>query len=225
MPCRCSARARTFDVAQDSVVRVYVHKLRRRLEEFATRSLTPYDGRITIPKGEYRLVLEPGSVVALPFQRRRSQSRHSIQVAPPSTPGWRRWLKPALAAVAAFVAGVVVTYVLASNPQDRDLNAVRHSAVWAPLLDDDLPITVVVGDYFLLGEVDHAGNVERLVREFYINSNQDFLDHLQLNPGQMSNYRNLDLTYLPLGDRIRPARPGACAQRWQAGESRVVVDA
>ncbi len=49
-----------FDVAQDSVVRVYVHKLRRRLEEFATRSLTPYDSRITIPKGEYRLVLEPG---------------------------------------------------------------------------------------------------------------------------------------------------------------------
>lgn len=185
-----------FDVAQDSVVRVYVHKLRRRLEEFATRSLTPNDSRITIPKGEYRLVLEPGSAV-VPVPTPEIAEPPLIQVAPPSTPGWRRWLKPALAVVVAFVAGVVLTYVLTSNPQDRDLNAVRHSAVWGPLLADDLPITLVVGDYFLLGEVDQAGTVERLVREFYINSNQDFLDHLQLNPGQMSNYRNLDLTYLP----------------------------
>ena len=183
-----------FDVAQDSVVRVYVHKLRRRLEEFAARTLTPNGSRITIPKGEYRLVLEPGSALAVPASAPEAAEPPLIQVAPPSTP---RWLKPAMAAVAAFVAGVVLTYVVASNPQDRDLNAVRHSAVWGPLLEDDLPITLVVGDYFLLGEVDRAGNVERLVREFYINSNQEFLDHLQLNPGQMSNYRNLDLTYLP----------------------------
>lgn len=183
-----------FDVAQDSVVRVYVHKLRRRLEEFAARSLTPYDSRITIPKGEYRLVLEPSTAIApVPAVI------ESLPVEAPSSrpPSQRRWLAPALVAVAAFIAGVVLTYVLTSNPQDRDLDAVRHSAVWGPLLNDDLPITLVVGDYFLLGEVDQAGNVERLVREFYINSNQDFLDQLQLNTGQMTNYRNLDLTYLP----------------------------
>lgn len=182
----------SFDVAQDSVVRVYVHKLRRRLEEFATRSLTPHDNRITIPKGEYRLVLEPGSAIAAPVPE--SAEPPLIQVGAPSG---RQWLKPALAVMAAFVAGVVLAYWFTSNSQDRDLSAVRQSAVWGPLLDDDLPITLVVGDYFLLGEVDQAGNVERLVREFYINSNQDFLDHLQLNSGQMSNYRNLDLTYLP----------------------------
>jgi hypothetical protein len=51
-------KSTTFDVAQDSVVRVYVHKLRRRLEEFAARSLSAHDSRISIPKGEYRLVLE-----------------------------------------------------------------------------------------------------------------------------------------------------------------------
>jgi len=188
-----------FDVAQDSVVRVYVHKLRRRLEEFATRSLTPHDSRITIPKGEYRLVLEPGSAVTAPVPRPAPETDEPplIQLEPPRTPSWRRWLKPASAAVAAFIAGVVLTYVFMSNPQGRELNAVRHSAVWGPLLGDDLPITLVVGDYFLLGELDQAGNVERLVREFYINSNQDFLDHLQLNAGQLRNYRNLDLTYLP----------------------------
>lgn len=188
-----------FDVAQDSVVRVYVHKLRRRLDEFAARSLGPYDSRITIPKGEYRLVLEPASAVApvVPAPVPNIVEPAQVAAAAASTPRWRRWLKPGLAALAAFVAGVALTYALTLNPQDRELDAVRHSAVWAPLLDDDLPITLVVGDYFLLGEVDQAGNVERLVREFYINSNQDFLDHVQLNAGQMNNYRNVDLTYLP----------------------------
>lgn len=184
-----------FDVAQDSVVRVYVHKLRRRLDEFASRALTPYDSRIAIPKGEYRLVLEPSTATAPPEPE--AVEAPAVEVPSPALPSRRQWLTPALAAAVAFVAGIALTYVFVSSPQDRDLNAVRHSAVWGPILDDDLPITLVVGDYFLLGEVDQSGNVERLVREFYINSNQDFLDHLQLNSGQMSNYRNVDLTYLP----------------------------
>lgn len=182
-----------FDVAQDSVVRVYVHKLRRRLEEFAADSLTATDSRITIPKGEYRLLLEPTTaiVTAAPVEE------ISPPVQAPGVPRWRQWLKSSLALVVAFVAGIVLTYALTLDPRDRDMNAVRHSAVWGPLLDDDLPITLVVGDYFLLGEVDDTDNVQRLVREFYVNSNQDFLDHLQLNPQRMRNYRNLDLTYLP----------------------------
>ena len=49
-----------FDVSQDAVVRVYVHKLRRRLEEFNSR--TPGGARIVIPKGEYRLLLEQPAV-------------------------------------------------------------------------------------------------------------------------------------------------------------------
>ncbi|MBM0108264.1 hypothetical protein JM946_26335 [Steroidobacter sp. S1-65] len=189
-------KSASFDVAQDSVVRVYVHKLRRRLEDFATRSLTQYDARITIPKGEYRLVLEP--VATLAPAPPVVEVAPPVQVAPPEpSPPRRRWLKPALAALAAFVCGAVLTYVLTFDAHDRNLSAVRHSAIWEPLLQDDLPITVVVGDYFLLGEVDEASNVQRLVREFYINSNQDFLDHVQLNPEQMRRYRNLDLTYLP----------------------------
>lgn len=182
-----------FDVAQDSVVRVYVHKLRRRLEEFAARSLTATDSRITIPKGEYRLVLEATTaiVTAAPVEE------ISLPVQARTVPRWRQWLKPGFALVAAFLTGIVLTYTLTLDPRERDLNAVRHSAIWGPLLDDDLPITLVVGDYFLLGEVDDTDNVQRLVREFYVNSNQDFLDHLQLNPQRMRNYRNLDLTYLP----------------------------
>ena len=184
-----------FDVAQDSVVRVYVHKLRRRLDEFATRSLTEQDGRISIPKGEYRLVLEP-AVGADRVAVAAVAEPKPMTIAPPAG-RWRRWAMPAVALTAAFVAGALLTFVFLQSPQERDLRVVRNSAIWAPLLDDDLPITLVVGDYFLLGEVDENNTVQRLVREFFVNSNQDFLDHLQLNPQLMRRYRNLELTYLP----------------------------
>jgi len=44
-----------FDIGQDALVRVYVHKLRKRLEEYYLRN--PSERRIGIPKGEYRLVV------------------------------------------------------------------------------------------------------------------------------------------------------------------------
>jgi len=188
-------KSTTFDVAQDSVVRVYVHKLRRRLEEFAARSLTSRDSRIAIPKGEYRLVLE-SPIVGIPADIEESLpvDTSPVVVAPKRRASRFAW---PLGLVAAFAAGVLLTFAFLHDPQARDLNAVRHSAIWGPLLDDDLPITLVVGDYFLLGEVDDTDNVRRLVREFFINSNQDFLDQLQLNPQLMRPYRNLELTYLP----------------------------
>jgi hypothetical protein len=187
-------KSTTFDVAQDSVVRVYVHKLRRRLEEFAARSLTGQDSRITIPKGEYRLVLESPVAIVAPHVDMPEQHVGAPPLAPKK---WATRFAWPLGVAAAFVAGVLLTFALLHDPRASDLDAVRHSAIWGPLLDDDLPITLVVGDYFLLGEVDAHDNVERLVREFYINSRQDFLDHLQLNPPQMQRYRNLELTYLP----------------------------
>src|SRR5215469_15129604 len=52
-------RGAEFDVTQDAVVRVYVHKLRRRLDEFYSGPGSTDTQRIVIARGEYRLSLEP----------------------------------------------------------------------------------------------------------------------------------------------------------------------
>ncbi len=188
----------TFDVSQDAVVRVYVHKLRRRLDDFQARSGAPGAARLTIPKGEYRLVLEP-SAVDTPV----SASVVVPAVMPPiptpieASPVSARWFAPMLALVAGLLIGAVVVLFAQRSDSEVDLSAIRASAIWAPLLDDDLPITIVVGDYYLLGETDQDGNVRRLVREFFINSHTDFLEHAELDPQLMQKYRNLNLTYLP----------------------------
>ena len=178
-----------FDVAQDSVVRVYVHKLRKRLDEFCARHARP--GRIVIPRGEYRLVFEATAPAPDAIE---SPSRIA-------RPGRRSWVALAVIALCALAFGALLMSMwlntLGLSAAERELKAVRSSAVWGPLFDDDLPITIVVGDYYLLGETDAAGQVTRLVREFFINSQADFIDHLELNPEWMQRYRNVDLTYLP----------------------------
>ncbi|MCZ6674060.1 MAG: tetratricopeptide repeat protein, partial [Verrucomicrobia bacterium] len=44
-----------FDPSQDSLVRVYVHNLRQKLDNYYAREDNPGGDRLAIPKGEYRL--------------------------------------------------------------------------------------------------------------------------------------------------------------------------
>jgi hypothetical protein len=77
--------------------------------------------------------------------------------------------------------------------------AVAHSPLWAGMLDDDLPILLVVGDYYIYGELDEHGDVTRLVRDFSVGSSKE-LDELMMNDSSLlSRYLDLDLTYLPTG--------------------------
>jgi len=71
--------------------------------------------------------------------------------------------------------------------------------VWADLLGEEFPLLVVVGDYYIFGELDEIGNVTRLVREFDINSSDDLDDFFVFEPDAQASYLDLDLTYLPQG--------------------------
>lgn len=178
----------SFDVAQDSVVRVYVHKLRRRLEDLYEESERPT--RLRLPKGEYRLTLDStsaGAIEAIPL---------AVESKP--TPKIRAWWV-AVGLACAFALGIGITLLAMRQRPDAEIEAVRSSPVWAPLLADDQPITIVIGDYYLVGEADDSGRIRRLVRDFFINSPGDLLHQAESNPDSVKNYRNIDLTYLPTG--------------------------
>src|SRR5690349_496418 len=79
-----------FDVSQDAMVRVYVHKLRRKLEEFYAGPGANEPTHLSIPKGEYRFVVEPAQVAA-------PEPREMPPSAPIARAPHRRWLIAALA--------------------------------------------------------------------------------------------------------------------------------
>jgi hypothetical protein len=185
-----------FDVSQDAMVRVYVHKLRRKLEEFYAGPGASEPTHLSIPKGEYRFVVEPTHV-------RTPETTAGVPTAgpesmPPATPSrGRKWLVAALVVSLLVNAAVLLTaYVHPSDPPD-ELTHVRNSRIWAPILSDDRTIFLVVGDYYIFGETDESMEVRRLVREFEINSPQDLDNYLKVHPEQADRYLDLELAYLP----------------------------
>src|SRR6185312_11834502 len=78
-------RTSAFDGSQDASVRVAVHRLRRKLDDFYAGPGRDEPVRLSIPKGEYRMVAEP-------------RPADEIAAAPTGAP--RPWRTYAIAAIA-----------------------------------------------------------------------------------------------------------------------------
>ena len=73
-------------------------------------------------------------------------------------------------------------------------------------LGDEQSILLVLGDYYIFGELNANGNIARMVREFNINSRND-LEELQFTDFERAeNYLDLDLSYMPEGSAFALAR-------------------
>ncbi len=100
----------------------------------------------------------------------------------------------------AFVALNVLAWVLfVTLAGDEDgMGSVRNSPPWASVINDSRPIVVVVGDYYIVGDVDNEAGVDRLVREYDVNSPSDLDTFLMHHPEHLGRYMDLDLYYLPI---------------------------
>lgn len=179
-------RDSSFDVTRDSVVRVYVHQLRKRLETYYTRHDPDADFRLVIPKGQYIVTLE-------------ASKTHS-DTTPTTRPDRHRFV-PALAVVIMLLlVGNAWQWWAASRPEPQDpLSATLTHPMWEQLTDDELPILLVMGDYYIFGELDEEGRISRMVRDFFINSSED-LTRLFMQDSTLQGYfRDLDMSYMPEG--------------------------
>jgi hypothetical protein len=183
----CFERSPDADAAQDATVRVTAHKLRRRLEEFYRDAGEP--PRLTIPRGEYRLVLNP----------RPPEQAPAPDLAPAARSAWTlREKGAAVVALLALAVAAVALFRSAPQPAEaRPLASLRASPVWAPVLEDDLPLQLVLGDYYIFGERGAAGGIRRLVREFDINSRRDLEQRMAQDPWAAERYIDMNLGYLP----------------------------
>jgi len=172
-----------FDGAQDASVRVAVHRLRRKLEDYYAGPGRGEALRLVAPRGEYRLVVARAEAAALPVGAGR----------PPRLLRLWPWAAALIAANALAWAGWWASH------RDGDYGAVRRAAPWAQVLGDRRPLIVAVGDYYIFGDLDQATGAGRLVREYGINSPEDLDAWLMDHPEMVGRYRDLDLFYLPVG--------------------------
>jgi hypothetical protein len=177
---------RGLDLSGDASVRVYVHRLRKKLEGFYAGPGAGEPHRLVIPVGEYRLDIAPAA--------RQAPDAPPVRRA-------RRWGWPAAAAAAALLVtlnlGAWWMVANAAAP-GRELARAAAAPLWAGL-GRERPLIVVVGDYYIFGDTDYGDTPKRMIRAFEINSPADLDAWLMDNPQLQGKYVDLDTYYTPVG--------------------------
>jgi len=162
----------------DSGMRVYVHRLRKRLEDYYDDRPGP---RLTIPKGEYRVVLEDSEA-----------SYQAMGIA-------RTFLaNPALGSgIALFVFAIILYIAWISWPttqaptltQQNDRQGLLGTS--GGLFD---PV-ILVGDTMLLAESKDQRSIQRMVQKPEIQTRDQFGEFLKENPETFYQFYDFNLRF------------------------------
>jgi hypothetical protein len=183
----------------DPVARVYIHRLRKRLDDFYLRNGTPSGVRLDIPKGDYRIICRPAdgkAEAALPAVV--DGDLEAAAAAPPVAPKRRKWLVPLIVAAAVTaVAGNIAAWAVFAGGAPPASAQLSKTGIWSDIAASERPLLIVVGDYYMFGEYEQRTELKRLIRDFTINSKEDLVHSMRGNPEDFDKYSDVAMQYLP----------------------------
>jgi hypothetical protein len=179
----------------DPVARVYIHRLRKRLDDFYLRQGMPSGVRLDIPKGDYRIVCVAPQEATLAVDDGVPDAANDDAV--PEKPARKaRWGIIAAAFGAVLIGGNVAAWaVLGDKPAAQ--TQLADAGIWTGIANSTRPLLIVVGDYYMFGEYEERVKLKRLVRDFTINSKEDLVHSQRDNPGGFDQYSDVAMQYLP----------------------------
>lgn len=172
------ASGEPLDAPKDSTVRVYVHRLRKMMEE--TYRDRP-GARLLIPVGDYSI-----NLISIPEEAAAVEEPAMAEPAATGAPGRPapKAGRLALAAIGLLGLCALLFFLLTSQGPLTGRNPV--ASLWQPLANSDRPVTIVMGDYFLFGqsgaEKPPPGAPPRLVWERSVLVREDLDIYLMHNP-------------------------------------------
>jgi len=162
----------SFNPAEDTLVRVYMHNLRKKLSHYYKNEGKEETFRIEVPKGKYEAIfLENTS----PHQA--NDTSRSFRYT------WPVWILGVL-----VIASIVINLWLLNEAQTkgRSLPQWSQSAIWSPILDATSPTAIVLGDIFLYEEYDSLISRSRMIRDAQINAEQELQNYVASHPAMQS---------------------------------------
>ncbi|RYY91837.1 MAG: hypothetical protein EON61_27235, partial [Alphaproteobacteria bacterium] len=179
----------------DPVARVYIHRLRKRLDDFYLRQGMPSGVRLDIPKGDYRIVcVTPQEATLAVDDGIPEAANDDAGASKPSRK--RRWGLIAAAFGAVLIGGNVAAWALLANKPEAPAQ-LADAGIWTDIANSKRPLLIVVGDYYMFGEYEERVKLKRLVRDFAINSKEDLVHSQRDNPGGFDQYSDVAMQYLP----------------------------
>ncbi len=178
----------------DPVARVYIHRLRKRLDDFYLRHGTPAGVRLDIPKGDYRIVSAAPQDVSTETETVETPATNA-DVSPAKPASRKRWGLIAAGFAALMIGGNIAAWALLTNkPVEKQI---ADAGIWTEIANSTRPLLIVVGDYYMFGEYEERVTLKRLVRDFAINSKEDLIHSQRDNPAGFDQYSDVAMQYLP----------------------------
>lgn len=172
-------RTTEVDLTADATVRVHIHRLRKKLDGMAPDELGE---RLTLPRGEYRLVVTTAAV-----------SSSTDQLVGLSKRGWG--LAAATVALLLAVNGAGWAWLAKRPPADMR----TQSLLWQGVSQGSAPVLLVSGDFYVFGEQAPDGTIARLVADPGITSSAALDQYRRQLPRATLTYVDLNAYHLPSG--------------------------
>ena len=179
----------------DPVARVYIHRLRKRLDDFYLRHGMPNGVRLDIPKGDYRIACLGGDAKDTNIAAGTQTEPELVSEAPPRRK--MRWGLIAAGLAVLAIGGNIAAWSVFANRPAAESKQLAESGMWAEIAKSNRPLLIVVGDYYMFGEYEDRTKLKRLIRDFAINSKEDLADSQWSNPKDFDRYSDVALQYLP----------------------------
>jgi len=191
-------RDASFNSAEESLVRVGMRALRRRLRDYYIEAGQHDEYQLVIPKGAYRLGCLPREAVPEPDEPSTPETEVSgaqalatlegksvlAEARPAAAHRWlRTWSITASALLA--VALMIDAYLYLNRTRlmaDPEVAALARTPFWSGIIDSDRPLMLVLGDGFMYTNVDPLTGRVQLIRDRAINSSEELRVFLAANP-------------------------------------------
>jgi len=183
-------RDASFNSGEESLVRVAVRGLRRRLHDYYHGAGQGDEWRFDLPKGGYRLVWAKRDAAAPmdePAASPELESESPSAELPVHQPPRRSWLLAWSFAATLLLALSLVFNVYQWRTSSRyaldpKVAPLARTSFWSGIIDSDRPLMLVLGDGFMYTNVDPTTGRVQYIRDRAINSSEELRVFLSQNP-------------------------------------------
>lgn len=162
-------RDKAFNPSLDTIVRYYMHRLRKKINDYYANEGKNDKIKLIIPKGHYEVKFIRRSKTGVKFWHNLTK-KDWIFI----------FITIFLASVAILFYYKYLSFTKISRIIERPIN--KNDPIWSGFFENQLPTSLLIGDHFLIREYDNESGGYREQVDYSINTEADFNQFAKRHP-------------------------------------------